>query len=210
MNNLSAQWASLGITFSVKSELTSPEEALLSLIKSGEFPEDKKMLSLAIMWLNEYSNLVHIERLKNMSLNLTAFEKAVLCAISKKMTTKGDLRWAIILKKYSKELKNVKFDIGNDSVIIKMKGHDLDFSEFGIAVAPLIAADNKKMFSRSKIISNNIWLKNRLLFGTNVRADIATLIQLKLVKNGYEAAKKAHCSMTAAYRNFSNLKEAGL
>jgi len=52
-------------------------------------------------------------------------------------------------------------------------------------------------------------LKSRLLFGTNLRADIAAVKSLKIADTAYAAAKFLGCSMNAAYRNWNDLTEAG-
>lgn len=210
MDKLSAKWSSLGVAFYGPSILTSPEEALIEFLKSNEFPDDKKMISIVLMWLKNYSALVHVERLKNMLNDLNAFELAVLGGIAKKTSSFGDLRWKMIERIVQKKnSSSVSFKQGDTPSFIKLKGMDKDFALFGIKVAHVIPEDDKKLLRREVVIRNNLWLKNRVLFGSNVRADVATLIELKQIKNGYEASKLASCSMTAAYRNYSALIEAG-
>jgi len=114
MDNLSAKWASLGVAFYKDPIQSSPEEAIIDFIKSGEFPEDKKMIGIVLMWLKSYSSLVHVERLKKMSADLNAFELAILGGIAKKVSSWGDSRWKAIEKMIStKNSKNVFFDIGD-------------------------------------------------------------------------------------------------
>jgi|FLYM01.1.fsa_nt_gi hypothetical protein len=55
----------------------------------------------------------------------------------------------------------------------------------------------------------NSWLQNKLLYGTNLRADIATRKFLKLTDTAYGASKLLGYSMNAAYRNWKDLTEAG-
>ena len=69
--------------------------------------------------------------------------------------------------------------------------------------------DSEKLLARSKVIKGNVWIKNRLLFGTNTRADIATVKELELADTAYKAAKILSCSASAAYRNWNDLEEAG-
>lgn len=210
MNNLSAKWASLGVAFYEEPIQSSPEEAIIDFLKSGEFPEDKKMIGIVLMWLKNYSNLIHVERLKKMSGDLNAFELAILGGIAKKVSSWGDSRWKAIEKSIlTKNSKNVSFDIGDSQNFIKIKGLDEEFNSFGIRVAKITPDDDKKLMKREITIRSNLWLKNRVLFGSNVRSDVATLMEMGKIKNGYEAAKMAECSFTSAYRNFSALIEVG-
>ena len=57
-------------------------------------------------------------------------------------------------------------------------------------------------------MANNLWLRLRLLFGANLRADVATVLALDLAPTAYAAAKYLQCSQNAVYRNWQNLKEA--
>lgn len=77
------QWASLGIAFNaIPTESVDPETTLILFLSSGEFPEDKKMMGLILLWLQHFSKLVHVERLKNLTKDLGALELALLGAIS--------------------------------------------------------------------------------------------------------------------------------
>ena len=89
-------WASLGIAFNAGSKnCVDPETALIALVSSLEFPEDKKMMGLALLWLKHFSKLVHVERLKTLAKNLGALELALLGAIAKKCVSYGDFRFRI-------------------------------------------------------------------------------------------------------------------
>jgi len=56
----------------------------------------------------------------------------------------------------------------------------------------------KKLLKREEVFKNNTWLKNRLLFGANLRADCMTVYTLKLAHNPYQAAKILACSMNSS------------
>lgn len=204
-------WASLGIAFNVSSKAcVDPETALVELVSSGEFPEDKKMMGLALLWLKHFSKLVHVERLKALAKDLGALELALLGAISKKCVAYGDFRFRTIENLARKKISgSPKFAVGDSETFIKMRGLDPDFASFGIRVAPIRTDDEKKLLRREAILKRNLWLKNRVLFGANLRADIATVISLKRAESGYAAAKILKCSPNAAYRNWKDLKEAG-
>jgi hypothetical protein len=204
-------WASLGIAFNAKGMPNSnPEETIIKTIKSHEFPNDKKLFSLMLLWLEEYHEYIYVERLKNYLKDLDAFELALLGSIANKCLAFGDHRWKIITNGVKKKLgkKNIQFHEGDDELYLKIKGIDDDFLEFGIRVAPLKSDDRKKLLSRDIVFKNNIWLKNRLIYGPNLRSDFISVFSLSLAKNAYQAAKLLGCSMNASYRNWKSIEEA--
>lgn len=204
------QWASLGVAFAFGGKTQcDPETALISFVNSSEFPEDKKMMAIVLAWLEEYSSFVHIEKLKTSSQNLSRDSLALLGAIAIKCVKFGDHRWRTIEKLVLKEMNSTKSDLSDSDARIKRYGVDKDFLLFGIRVTPIAPEDSKKILVRERIFKTNSWLRHRLLFGTNLRADVATVKFLKLTDTAYGAAKLLGCSMNAAYRNWNDLKEAG-
>jgi hypothetical protein len=203
-------WASLGVAFhhstSVKSD---PESALLALVQSSEFPDDKKMLSLALLWLTHYAKLVHVERFKVLSKTLSPYQLAILGAIASKCVKLGDHRWHAVVKLAKQGTQGQQFQLGDSETFIQMRGLDPEFSEFGIRIAPIFPENAKKLLPRREILRRNEWLKFRVLFGTNMRADVAAVIFLKLTPTAYGAAKMLGCSPNTAYRNWKDLHEAG-
>lgn len=206
------KWSSLGIAFTSTVKLNSnPELTIIETIKSHEFPTDKKMFSLMLLWLDEYFELVHVERFKNLLKDLSVYELALLGGIALKCLNNGDHRWKMIILLVQKKIgkNNIHFNDGNDDeLLLKMKGIDADFLKFGIRVAPLKSEDPKKILRREVILGQNAWLKNRLLFGPNLRADFITVFTLSLASNAYQAAKLLGCSMNASYRNWKSIDEA--
>ncbi len=204
------QWGSLGVafTFSEKNEC-DPETALVGFVTSSEFPEDKKMVSIVLVWLKEYSTFVHIEKLKSSLQNLGKDELLILGALASKCIRFGDYRWRTIEKLVLQKTKGYKSTLSDSEVLLKRQGCDEDFLRFGIRVVPVFPEDPKKLLVRSRIFKMNSWLRHRLLFGTNLRADIATTKFLKLTDTAYGAAKLLGCSINAAYRNWNDLTEAG-
>lgn len=204
------QWASLGIAFAANAPAEiDPETAIISLVTSKEFPEDKKMMSIALLWLREYSSFVHIEKLKLQLNNVDADALAILGAISLKCIGFGDHRWKTVETLVKSKLGNRKSTLSDHEIFLKNGGLDSDFVRFGIRVIPITPDDPKKILARKRVFRNNTWLKSRLLFGTNLRADIATIKSLKIADTAYGAAKLLGCSMNAAYRNWNDLTEAG-
>jgi hypothetical protein len=209
-DSLRDAWRSLGIAFHHPTKIKSdPESALIELVRAKEFPEDKKMLGLALLWLSHYSNLVHIERLKTLAKDLLPLELAVLGAIASKCVKNGDHRWKTLTKMANEKNQGQQFEQGDSETFIKMRGLDKEFAQFGVNVAPTLPDDEKKLRPRHEILKHNDWLKSRVLFGTNMRADIATVISLNLAQTAYAAAKLLRCAPNTAYRNWNDLEEGG-
>ncbi len=88
------------------------------------------------------------------------------------------------------------------------RSFDKKMLKFGIEIVEFTEDDDKKYLSKSQIMKTNRFLKNRLLFWTNSRADVATLVQFGF-KNPYQISKFFFSSYDTAYRNYKNLIEAG-
>lgn len=200
-------WASLGIAFNAKSnENSDPESALILFLQSGEFPEDRKMISLILIWLKEYSHLIHIERLKVFLKDLSAFELAILGGIASKCIKFGDFRWKTIINYVKKRnTGRVSFEVNESEYLIVRNGVDEDFLEFGLKISRVEPERINKILSIENIIERNSWIRYRFLFGVNMRADIATVMVLKLAITAYQASKVLQCSFNAASRNWNDL-----
>src|SRR6516225_2883310 len=160
------QWASLGVAFAAGEVTESdPESAIISLVTAKEFPEDKKMISIALLWLKEYSNFVHIEKLKIQIKHLDTDALGILGAISRKCIGFGDHRWKAVESLVSRKLGGKKSTLSDDDVFIQRRGTDTDFLKFGIRVTPITPEDPKKLLARKRVIQMNSWLKARLLYG---------------------------------------------
>ncbi len=204
MNKADAALSCIGIAFNqVAGIQLSPEEVIIAVIRHGMFPEDKKAMSLLLLWIEKYSRYVHIERLKNMTKDFSDLELAILKGIAAK-NTKKDHRWKTILNK-TRKLPDKEYIIEND-VILEIKGADPEFSQFGVKVANNLKSHEKKIIPEIEILKNNKWIQNRLRFGTNLRADIVSIRELSLATNAYQAAKQARCSLNASYRNWNELE----
>ncbi len=210
-DNLVTAWESLGIAFNIKNRKlnANPEKTIIDTILSDEFPGDRKMFELMLLWLHHYHDLVHVDRLKSHLAKLNPFHLALIGGLATKCLNLSDFRWEAILTTVNKKLgKNRPTFSGDDPLYLKMKGVDKDFAGFGIKVAPVRPDNQKKLMQRKEIIKNNTWLKNRLLFGVNLRADFVTVFALGLAENAYQAAKLLNCSANASYRNWGDLEEA--
>jgi hypothetical protein len=211
--NLYTKWSGLGITFQENSpEYCSPETVILETIRYGNFPKDRKFFGLLLLWLQEYSEYVHVERLQRMLKGLPSHELALLGGLVVKIrNVKKDYRFDSLLKKIRNLLGEYgpSFDLSDHPFFIERHGLDEEFAAFGIKVAQLQPADKKKILSERQILGQHLWLYHRCMFGVNFRADIATVIKLYNPPNGYQASKLAGCSTNAGYRHWGDFMKIG-
>ncbi len=208
-DHLQKAWASLGIAFNSEGHLNyNPEKAIIDTVRSGEFPRDKKMFGLMLLWLQNYHNLVHVDRLKILLKELDSFQMGLMGGLATKCLKMGDFRWRTIIREVEKKLKKSATNFHSDSdLFLELKGVDDDFALFGVRVIPVAADNQKKIMSREYILKHNTWLRSRLFLGVNLRADFFTIFSLGLAQNAYQAAKILNCSINTSYRNWSDLKE---
>jgi len=211
--NLYSKWSGLGITFQETPTFNAPEEVILKTIQDGDFPKDRKLFGLMLLWLETYSSYVHVERLIQMIKPLPSHELALLGGLFLKVRNHSkDHRFDSLLKHIRRHLgeHTPTFPTLSDhQIFIERHGLDEDFIVFGIQVAKLKAASTKKILSEPLLLKSNIWLHNRCLFGVNFRADVATIMRLYNPQNGYQAAKLARCSINSGYRHWRDLEKVG-
>ncbi len=194
--------SSIGVAFNIsQAKQYSPEEAILLTVSDSNFPQDKKGMGLLILWIKHYGKYIHMERLKNMTKDISDQDLAILKGLALKFK-KSDHRWESIIKKTRKVTGLVK----DSELLMKIKGVDLDFKVFGVLTAPITEDHEKKLLVEKSVLANNIWMLNRLKYGTNLRADMVTIRGFKKVKTAYRASKELYCSLNAAYKNWNELE----
>jgi hypothetical protein len=205
-------WENMGIAFAVNKSKTrnaDPERTLLASL--GEFGEDRKLLKLVLVWLAEYGDLIHVERVKALAADLSTKELAWLGSVA--AIQKGDRRWSSVVESVKKRLGRFppKHQMSQlDLLQAERSGADQNFLEFGLTIPVFEAAEPKKVRARAKTLEDNLWLRMRVLFGSNWRADVATLMLLEQAQTSYQVAQLLGCSGETAYRNLNSLREAGL
>lgn len=205
-------WESLGIAFvgnESGNQHADPERTILDSLK--DFQEDRKMLKLVLAWLQNYGALVHVERIKSLAENLPAVELAWLGGLASHRIEAGDLRWRSVKQMIEKHLgkSSPHFPTSElDKLQAQRNGEDSHFKKFGLIIPKAESADTKKLRPVSVGIKMNLWLRMRALFGTNWRADMATILLLGLASNPYQAELKLGCAKETAYRNWKALKDA--
>ncbi len=217
MNNKNKQhdiiikWSSLGIAFAVDAKSSihaDPEKTLISSLVTCNY--DRKLLRLILTWFQEYSDLVHVERLLALMKTLSVIELAWLGGIASYQEESGDIRWRAITREI-KKLRNeaVHFPQSKfEKLQLKRIGTDKHFKSFKLNIPTIKLDSKKKIKPRKYTIKNNIWLRMRALFGANWRADIAAALLLGKISNAYQAKKYFGCSYETAYRNLNYLMEA--
>ena len=213
MNKLiDSKFASIGVAFYNEVDPTvSPEDAIISFLLSDDFPKNKRLMGLLLVWLKEFSKYVQVEYLKHEMTQLNYTQIATLGAIATKCVEFKDFRWRNLEATCRKKIKNVNSSlyVDDDEISLQYRGVDKVFEKFKIIIPNRKEESEKKLRSRDWVLSKNIWIKNRLLFGVNPRADIATVLELKSCRTAYAAAKILNISKPTAYRNWDDLKMAG-
>ncbi len=166
--------------------------------------EDIKTLKLVLSWLQNYEDLLHLERLKALLKIAPMTTKAWLGGIAQFGSAK---RWAPIIRDLEgiqlKEVEKNEFT----NLQIKRLGADPNFKKYGIKI-PIIDLTGleKKLLSREHVLENHFWLRLRVLFGANWRADIAWQMYLDPNQTPYQVAKTLGCNAETAYRNWKALE----
>ncbi len=197
--------AALGIAFITEAQALElepdPEKTFLKSI--SEWNEERKTLKLLLAWMESYGDLFHIERLRSLAHSLSAVELAWLGGFASYRVFKKDLRWQVIetycrtrLGKPMPQFTTSTLDL----LQAQRKGNDPHFSKFGLTLQPLEPSDSKKLYQRESTLQRNVWLRLRLLFGANFRADMAYIFLRSKAKNAFQAEKILGCSRETAYR----------
>jgi hypothetical protein len=204
--------AALGIAFVTGNQALSlepdPERTFLKSI--SEWNTDRKILKLFLAWMESYGDLFHVERLRSLAEPLSAVELAWLGGFASFQVSKKDLRWQAIEKYCTSRLGNPmpRFVTSNLDVLqAERKGKDPHFEKFGLIFPLLESSDQKKIYLRETTIKRNAWLRLRLLFGSNFRADMAYLFLRQKVTNAFQAEKFLGCSRETAYRLWKAFQE---
>lgn len=203
----------IGIAFAANAsgvKDVDPESVILDVIKSGEFPESKASIKLLLSLLLEHGEVFHVERIKGQIGDLSPYETAILGALALKLSDAGDQRWKTICVAALKRLGSNKPKWGptpDEGFHLKRSGSDDAFKKFGITCPKVEPADLKKVRSKLALIENNIWFRNRVAFGVNMRADAISAVTLANPANASQLKKALHCSTDCAYRNWKDLMQ---
>lgn len=209
---LQDELAALGIAFVTEDKALSlepdPERTFLKSI--SEWNTERKTLKLLLAWMDSYGDLFHVERLRSLAESLSAVELAWLGGFASYQVSQKDLRWQAIEKYCVSRLGKPmpQFATSNLDVLqSERKGRDPHFEKFGLILPLIEPSDPKKIYVREATIKRNAWLRLRLLFGSNFRADMAYLFLRQKVANAFQAEKLLGCSRETAYRLWKVFQE---
>lgn len=180
---------SLGVSFDrdIDGSL-SPEEALIALVRDFNLVENRRLLSLAILAFQNLQSLFRPDLLGQLLKREDSLTVRIVGGIIFRNELKHNARWSRLRKQISSH-RRTKVYFGNER-LIELRGNDEGFASFGIYITPVVASGDKKLLALDWIISQNTWLKNRVLFGPSVRADVYTIRELFLESNPYQVSKR--------------------
>jgi hypothetical protein len=172
-----------------------PEECLIEL--SNSILNDPKALVLTIGAIQRHSGLLHPEILLKL-LKLRHNDPNVIGSLLLK--TK-DRRFTKTIQ-YCRETK-FKSKLPTNVLVLATKigqaDFDSEFALFGIKITKMDPVNEKKITTREAWAENNIFIRNRILYGCNWRADVISAIE-----SGYDnptaIKNRIHCSYETAHR----------
>lgn len=197
---------SIGINISTQSKTNPFVDIEETLIQAALIiPEDGRILSLCLSWIKVHGERINVERLKKLrtpssSQWLTLF---ALFGVSCRQT-----RWKHLIEKNKKLCANG--NIKNAQLRITMRGEE-QWSKGTNFLIPKGSEpiDSKYVIAPDQLAQVNHHYRNKLIYGANWRADIATAIE-KGAKNALQASKMCMSSYEPAHRIFSDFRAAGL
>lgn len=196
---------SLGVSFSREMDISlCPEEVLISLIEDFNIVENRRLLSLTILAVENLQEYLRPDLLNHLAARISLRNRAVLGGIIFRSNLKVLGRWQR-LKKFLLigKLKN-QILIGSP-LVTELKGVDPYFLEFGIKITQIAKSEDKKLIRNHWLFRHNPWIGNRILFGPGSRADIATIRRNQLESVPYRIAKRFNCSVTSITKAWNDL-----
>jgi hypothetical protein len=160
---------------------------------------DARLFMLLCSWVKVHGKHVVIEKL----LKLQKKQESVwLTALAIFATESKHHNWKSLVKKVTGEHALSTVKIAKEA--IKFKGADSAFVKRGFLIArDSIRAREKDVAAPEELAKENLQYKNRLLIGSNWRADIITAIQMGF-KNPYQISKAIGCSYPSAFYTFKD------
>lgn len=192
--------ASLGITFFSTPDFSIPPESVLAHVLDKENFIGNKIYSLLKLFFSEFHDLIRVDLLIKESEEISPIGKATISALALySLKILGDKRfkkfklapldYELVLTKHSSESN---------------RGVEKELMEMGIVVRKLGEQPGRKIRDIKWLISNNIWLRNRLLMGVGVRADSFSALELEEIETYYSLSKVVKSSVSAARKNFKD------
>lgn len=205
-SKLHQQLASIGVNVNFSGDLlafTDIEETIVSVLNN--IPNHKRLLGLILSWTKLHGDKVNIERLAKLVDKKMPDWIGLLAVFS--LHCKHH-RWKKLIQRPDSLLSNGSLASAKSRA--KLKGEEAWSKGTGYLIpkgSESIA--DKFILAPEQIAKINRHYKNKLLYGPNWRADIATAIE-KGAQNPHQAAKICGCSYEPAHRVFKDFCAAGL
>ncbi len=184
-----------------------PEVAFTSGLEDAK--KDLLLLSLMRTWIIKNHNFISVEILKKIIPNMN--NQGSVALLMGLLKHSKDKRFESLYENFrpveagfNKELDKMH----HFSSQIGQTPYDKHWKSVGLDISELELDDDRKFFNKSLMLELNPFLKNRQLFGTNSRADVATLMELGC-ENPSQIRDILSCAYETAHRNFNSLSEAG-
>jgi hypothetical protein len=199
-NDEYANLASMGITFDIVPNFKmQPEMIIITLLQREDFIGNYMYGILKLIFFKHHL-FFRVDILNKASHKLSAVGKATLSALAGYCA--NDLKDKRFKKIKKSSLKS-KLMI-NTIAYIDTVGAEQHLFERGIIVRQIPLQNEKKILPCDWVLKNNIWFRNRLLFGLGVRADAFSFLQMGPVKTYYELSKILGSSLFSARKSFQD------
>ena len=192
--------ASLGMTFdSTPLFSIQPEKGLISLLNREEFIGNYMYGMLKLFFLYNHE-LIRVDVLAKEESALSTIGRATLSGLASYCLKELKDKRYLKLSRYS--LKKPIYL--NTEEYVQAVGAEVHLYKRGIIVRDINVQDAKKIRPTEWLFENNIWFKNRLIFGLGVRADAFSALETKKIKTYYELSKILGSSLTSARKNYQD------
>ena len=210
-DDLLQRWRSLGIMFARSHcNFADPEKTILDSLFL--ILDDAKMLFLITNWMRQHGDLIHGERLLSLvkARALSYDELMTLGGLADYANSFGHRLRSVLRYVNSKVQKGHVVKTSAQVALPVQLGQcppEPSFERYGIRV-PTIIDLSAKILDTKLIVQTNVWLRNRLFFGCNWRADIYTALRRKKKArtSTYRLAKELGCSNETALRIRKNFE----
>lgn len=201
--------SSIGIAFEYEPDAQlCPEKVILRILNRDTFIGEK-IYTLLLAFFDEFHDLVRVDYFCKESSNISDIGKATLYGLSRYCVENlSDQRFLKIPCYVLTIDRAMELNVGQ-----QRSSHDKHLIQAGIFCRDLKSQGSKKLMSREWVLKNNIWLRNRMLFGVGVRADSFSAMKLNRQKTYYSLSKIVSSSISAARKNYTDflqLEEIGL
>ncbi len=217
-DSLKSKLIRFGFAFYGEAATESPDPEKLILDVCSLFPEEIKVYKMLLTWMGDFGHLINVERLKHLlekGTDKNIKQQVGLLILSGRQVEGGDKRFQYILESMLNFLKLRTSEVTallkaqSDPYLIERYSLDPILEKIEVQSYKIETADRKKLMAPRFVIEQNLWLKLRILIGSNYRADVAYLRSLGKYKNKYQIWKALGSSQETAYRICTELDALG-